>query len=201
MERNRGLARAPGPGQPGRAGPAPPESWRIPVYRQAEAARILGIPRSTLRHWAAGGDGRDGGAAGLVTVTRPAGRGGPSVPFTGLAEAFVLASLRRAGVPMQRIRAGVARLRAELGVRPVLASDRLRAAGGELLWLDADGGLAEARSGQFVLRSVIEDGLSRVSYADGWARAITIRRGDSELVVDPLVNGGRPAPAPQPGRG
>jgi hypothetical protein len=185
-----GPARAPGPGRPGGAGPAPPAAYSIPIYRQAEAARILGIPRSTLRHWAAGG------AAGLVTVTRPAGRGGPSVPFTGLAEAFVLASLRRAGVPMQRIRAGVARLRAELGVRPVLASDRLRAAGGELLWLDADGGLAEARSGQLVLREVIEDGLGRVSYdAGGWARAITIRRGDSELVVDPLVNGGRPAPA------
>ena len=185
-----GPARAQGPGQPGGAGPAPPAPYSVPIYRQAEAARILGIPRSTLRHWAAGG------AAGLVTVTRPAGRGGPSVPFTGLAEAFVLASLRRAGVPMQRIRAGVARLRVELGVRPVLASDRLRAAGGELLWLDADGGLAEARSGQLVLREVIEDGLGRVSYdAGGWARAITIRRGDSELVVDPLVNGGRPAPA------
>jgi hypothetical protein len=123
------------------------------------------------------------------------------VPFTGLVEAFVLASLRRAGVPMQRIRAGVARLRAELGVRPVLASDRLRAAGGELLWLDADGGLAEARSGQLVLRAAVEDGLSRVSYDGGWARAITIRRGDSELVVDPLVNGGRPAPAQAAGRG
>jgi hypothetical protein len=184
-----GPARAPGPGQPGGAGPAPPAAYSIPIYRQAEAARILGIPRSTLRHWAAGG------AAGLVTVTRPAGRGGPSVPFTGLAEAFVLASLRRAGVPMQRIRAGVARLRAELGVRPVLASARLRAAGGELLWLDADGGLAEARSGQLVLREAIEDGLGRVSYdAGGWARAITIRRGDSELIVDPLVNGGRPVP-------
>ena len=123
------------------------------------------------------------------------------MPFTGLAEAFVLASLRRAGVPMQRIRAGVARLRAELGVRPVLASDRLRAAGGELLWLDADGGLAEARSGQLVLREAIEDGLGRVSYdAGGWARAITIRRGDSELVVDPLVNSSRPAPAPAAGQ-
>jgi Bacterial regulatory protein, Fis family len=186
---------APGPGRPGGAGLAPPASLHIPIYRQAEAARILGIPRSTLRYWAAGG------AAGLVTVTRPAGRGGPSVPFTGLAEAFVLASLRRAGVPMQRIRAGVARLRAELGVHPVLASDRLRAAGGELLWLDADGGLAEARSGQLVLREAIEDSLGRVSYdAGGWARAITIRRGDSELVVDPLVNGGRPAPAPAEGR-
>src|SRR5690349_22663244 len=110
---------APGPGQPGGAGPAPPASLPTPIYRQAEAARILGIPRSTLRHWAAGG------TAGLVTVTRPAGQGGPSVPIPGLAEAFVLASLRRAGVPMQRIRAGVARLRAELGVRPVLASDRI----------------------------------------------------------------------------
>jgi hypothetical protein len=98
---------------------------------------------------------------------------------------------------MQRIRAGVARLRAELGVRPVLASDRLRAAGGELLWLDTGGGLAEARSGQLVLREAIEDGLGQVSYdADGWARAITIRRGNTNLVVDPLVNGGRPAPGP-----
>jgi hypothetical protein len=79
-------------------------------------------------------------------------------------------------------------------VRP---TPRLRAAGGELLWLDADGGLAEARSGQLVLREAIEDGLGRVSYdTGGWARAITIRRGDSELVVDPLVNGGRPFPDP-----
>jgi len=83
-------------------------------------------------------------------------------------------------------------------VRPVLASDRLRAAGGELLWLDADGGLAEARSGQLVLRAAVEDGLNRVSYDGGWARAITIRRGDSDLVVDPLVNGGRPVPAGRP---
>jgi hypothetical protein len=162
---------------------------RVPLYRQAEAARILGVPRSTLRHWAGGG------AEALVTMTRPAGPGGPSVPFTGLAEAFVLASLRRAGVPMQRIRAGVARLRAELGMSEVLASDRLRAAGGELLWADEDGGVAEARSGQLVLRNAVEDGLSRVSYAGGWARAITIRRGETDLVVDPLVNGGRPAPA------
>ena len=178
-------ARAPEPGWPGGAGPAPPAPYSVPIYRQAEAARILGIPRSTLRH-SARQQGRGTGHGDPA-----AGRGGPSVPFTGLAEAFVLASLRRAGVPMQRIRAGVARLRAELGVRPVLASDRLRAAGGELLWLDADGGLAEARSGQLVLREAIEDGLGRVSYdAGGWARALTIRRGDSELVVDPLVNGG-----------
>ncbi len=175
------------PGQPPGAAPAPPAAYTVPIYRQAEAARLLGIPRSTLRHWAAGG------AEGLVMVTRPAGRGGPSVPFTGLAEAFVLASLRRAGVPMQRIRAGVARLRAELGVRPVLASDRLRAGGGELLWLDSGGGLAEARSGQLVLRAAVQDSLSQVSYEGGWARTLTIRRGDSDLVIDPEVNGGRPA--------
>jgi hypothetical protein len=185
------------------AGPAVPPleaAYRVPLYRKAEAARLIGVPRSTLRHWA--GDG----GPGLVTVIRPARRGGPSVPFLGLAEAFVLASLRRAGVPMQRIRVAVARLEAELGVTGVLASDRLLTAGGDVVWDyrpdgaeagsagpgAAETGLAEVRSGQLVLWPSAPGPLSRVTYAGGWARALRLGSGDTEVTVDPLVSDGRP---------
>jgi hypothetical protein len=79
---------------------APPAPYSVPIYRQAEAARILGIPRSTLRHWAAGG------AAGLVTVTRPAGRGGgrssASIAFSKPHRKSGAGCIRRTGWKLSR---------------------------------------------------------------------------------------------------
>jgi hypothetical protein len=216
------LARAPGPGRPGGEGPGPPAPYSIPIYRQAEAARILGIPRSTLREWTGGcagwpgqPEGGDGGTlipgtllkpAGLVTVAVPVTRHGPTIPFVGLAEAFVLASLRRAGIPMQRIRPAIRRLEEELGPVAVLASDRLRADRDELLWDwrppaggagqagPDDGSLVVVRSGQLMFGPAAAAGLRRVTYRDGWARSLTLGYGPSAVTVDPLVNGGQPVP-------
>jgi Putative DNA-binding HTH domain len=228
MKVDAGPARAPGPGRPGGAGPAPPAAYSIPIYRQAEAARILGIPRSTLREWTGGcagwpgePDGDDGGRlvpgtllkpAGLVTVAVPVTRRGPTIPFVGLAEAFVLASLRQAGIPMQRIRPAIRRLEEELGPVAVLASDRLRADRDELLWDwrpssgdgdrvgPDDGDLVVVRSGQLMFGPAATAGLRRVTYRDGWARSLTLGQGPDTVIVDPLVNRGQPVPRPDPGR-
>jgi hypothetical protein len=129
--------------------------YTIPLYRRAEDARIIRVPPSTLRNWAAGAAfGRDIGVRtgrldngrvaetadvlvlhdGLITVAESPTPRGPTIPFVGLAEAYILASFRQAGVPMQRIRPAIRRLEEEMGLTQALASERLRTDGAEVLW-------------------------------------------------------------------
>ncbi len=56
------------------------------------------------------------------------------MPFIGFAEAFVLASFRRAGLPLQRICPAVEALAREIGVEHALASKRLYTAGAQVLF-------------------------------------------------------------------
>lgn len=53
---------------------------------------------------------------GLITVAQAPTPRGPTIPFIGLAEAYVLASFRQAGVPMQRIRPAIRRFEEEIGL-------------------------------------------------------------------------------------
>jgi hypothetical protein len=57
----------------------------------------------------------------------------PVIPFVGLAEGLVLTAMRRAGVPLQRIRPALARLDEELGLQHALASSRLYTDGAEVV--------------------------------------------------------------------
>src|SRR2546421_7481043 len=80
----------------------------LPLYTLAEAARALDVPASTFATWARGyvrrppGRKPVKGAAVVTALDAPAGE--PAVPFVGLAEGMVLAAVRRAGVPLQRVR-------------------------------------------------------------------------------------------------
>jgi uncharacterized protein (DUF433 family) len=227
----------------------------VPLYHKAEAARIIRVPRGTLRGWAATYQARLreqeiravlarsprsreattiadmlGGRAklkdselrailarmsppvasmegpptpALITTADPPTPGGPTIPFVGLTEAYVLAAFRNAGVPMQRIRPAVRRLEEEMGLTQALASERLRTDGAEVLWdygqetddqaeKEAVGDLVVVRNGQLVFRSVVQDYLQRVTYRDGWARVINVGRGKIDVTVDPWINGGHP---------
>jgi uncharacterized protein (DUF433 family) len=128
---------------------------------------------------------------------------GPTIPFIGLTEAYVLASFREAGVPMQRIRPAIYRLEEEMGLTQALASERLRTDGAEVLYdygqhtddpaeKDAVGDLVVVRNGQRVFRPIVRDYLRRVTYRDGWARIINVGRGKIDVTVDPWINGGQP---------
>jgi uncharacterized protein (DUF433 family) len=199
--------------------------YMVPLYKKAEAARIIRVPASTLRDWA--GPAPAAGTSsepillfspgetelasairpvrhdGLITVADPRTSRGASIPFVGLAEAYILAAFRQAGVPMQRIRPALRRLEDEMGLIQALASERLRTDGAEVLWdygqetddqaeKDAVGDLVVVRNGQLVFRPIVQGYLRRVTYGDGWARVIDVGQGKVGVTVDPFINGGQP---------
>lgn len=178
--------------------------YTVPLYRKAEAARIVRVPASTLRHWASGrAEVRGSLRRALITVADPPTPRGPTIPFVGLTEAYVLAAFRQAGVPLQRIRPALDRLEQEMGLTQALASERLRTDGAEVLWdygqqtddpaqKNVVGDLVVVRNGQLVFRPIVQDYLRRVTYRDGWARVINIGRGKVDVTVDPWINGGHP---------
>ena len=157
--------------------PSTLDRFSSPLYTVTEAARYLDVPASTLASWAKGyrraGKGRPEvtGSSALTTVTSP-GRG-PVIPFVGLAEGLVLTAMRRAGVPLQRIRPALARLDDELGLQHALASSRLYTDGAEVLYDYGETGedeqaaraareLVVGRSDQRAFNEVVEAYLRRL---------------------------------------
>lgn len=189
--------------------------YAMPIYHKAEAARIIAVPAQTFRDWAVGYarkrlDGSQLVSAPIVTTLEPARPQGVSVPFVGLAEAYIVAAFTKAGVPMRRIRPAVLWLQEHIGLPQALASQQLQTDGAEVLWdfgrssgdpadQDMIEGLVVVRSGQQVFRPVVRDYLTRVTYEDGWTRRIQLPQfGDADVIVDPWLNGGQPTVA---GRG
>src|ERR1700685_1752999 len=83
--------------------------YTTPLYHKAEAAHIIAVPAQTFRDWAVGYarkrlDGSHVVSAPIVTTLEPARPQGVSVPFIGLAEAYIVAAFTKAGGPMRRIR-------------------------------------------------------------------------------------------------
>jgi uncharacterized protein (DUF433 family) len=189
--------------------------YTTPIYHKAEAAHIIAVPAQTFRNWAVGYarkrlDGSHVVSAPIVTTLEPPRPQGVSVPFVGLAEAYIVAAFTKAGVPMQRIRPAVLWLQEHIGLPQALASQQLQTDGAEVLWdfgrqsgdpadQDMVDGLVVVRSGQQVFRPIVRDYLTRVTYEDGWTRKIQLPQyGKVDVVVDPWLNGGQPTVA---GRG
>lgn len=149
----------------------------------------------------------DGPVVAADPLVTTVGASGPTVPFVGLAEAYMLAAFRSAKVPMQRIRPAIRWLEENIGLEQALASEQLMTDGAEVLWdfrehtddpaeRDAVDGLVAVRSGQQVFRPVVRDYLRRVTYQDGWMRMIHLPGYERvDVTVDPWVNGGQPTVA------
>lgn len=161
-----------------------------------ETAAYLGIPKSTVHWWAA----QPHGKAPLITRFPPEGRQA-TIPFIGFAEAYVLSSFRRAGVPLQRIRPAVEVLAKEIGVEHALASERLYTDGAEVLYDYAqETGDAEfmelvvLRTKQRQFAGVVRAYLKRINYGgDGWATSVKLPTYEhAEVVVDPKIAFGLP---------
>ncbi len=184
--------------------------FTMPLYSMSEAARYLGVPPSTFVAWARGyrrqrPQGAESVGAPIVTTVRGPVGGSAVVPFVGLAEGLVLAAVRRAGVPLQRIRPALQRLEQELGVEHALASKALYTDGAEMLYdyAEAGGDTPEARSarelvvvrnGQSVFADVVDAYLHRVTFGpDGYAQLIRLPQyRDAEVIVDPGRGFGQP---------
>lgn len=185
--------------------------FETPLYTVAEAARIVDVPPSTLASWAKGyvrsfPNRPEVTGAPIITYVAPKRPGESSIPFVGVAEALVLAAIRRSGVPMQRVRPALAALTDGLGIDHALASKKLYTDGAELLYdyaklhQESPAGravydLVVLRSGQRVFRAVIEDYLRRIEYdaVDGYARLIHVPAYErAHVVVDPRRSFGAP---------
>lgn len=121
--------------------------------------------------------------------------------FIGLSEAYILGALRSTGVPLQRIRPALDRLRSDIGIDYALASGHLFSDGSEILfdYLAHEAGdnvlrsLTVIRSGQHVFLPIVQDYLKQVE----WDRScwpvrlhLTIKR--ARVVVDSQRAFGRP---------
>jgi len=171
--------------------------YLVPMYSQSNVAQIVRAAPSTINRWAIG----DSSHPPLITVTS-SGQG-LTVPFVGLAEAFVLNAFRKAGLPMQRIRPAVEILKHGMGVEHALANNLLLTDGSEILYRDGDDldrRLVVLRSGQAVFNEVVTDYLKSIDFANsGYAKALRLPQYPSlDVRVDPTINGGRPTLA---GRG
>lgn len=166
------------------------------IFTLRETSAYLGIPRSTVHRWAVSAEGEQ------PLITRFSARGREAtVPFIGFAEALVLSSFRRAGVPLQRIRPAVEVLQREIWIDHALASERLYTDGAEVLCDYAeshgDGELKElvvVRTQQRQFTEVVKNYLKRIRYGgDGWASSVglPIYR-HANVVVDPKVAFGLP---------
>lgn len=186
--------------------------YTLPLYRKTEAAEIIDVPAQTFRNWSMGYaykriDGTQVTSDPIVTTSQPSRLMAPSVPFIGLAEAYVVSAFTKAGVPMRRIRPAILWLQEHMGLHQALASEQLKTDGAEVLWDygqqsdDPDDsklvdGLVVVRSGQQVFRTVVNDYLTRVTYERGWTRMIDLPQYQGvEVVVDPWINGGQPTVA------
>lgn len=165
------------------------DKFEAPLYTLAEAARYLDVNDGTFRTWARGYEMRDSKrivrGAPVITALGAAGQRGPAIPFVGLAEGYALSAIRKAGVPLQRIRPALDRLEQEFGIHNALASQRLYTDGVEVLYdytqevEDAEPtsrrDLVVVRDGQGVFAEVVREYLKRITWgADGYAVAIPL---------------------------
>lgn len=175
------------------------ELFLTPLYSQGEAAALIGVPQSTFNHWASGYTTASGNKkSAFITIDRP-GRG-YTVPFVGLAEAWIVRAFTRAGVPAIRIRPALEQLRTQIGIEHALASDRLKTDGADILWDlrqhdDAfdDNRLVVVRNGQATFGEIVREHLKHVDYRDGFIGQLRIPRADgADYTVDPEINFGQP---------
>lgn len=178
--------------------------FTAPLYTLAEAARTLDVPAATFQTWARGYVRRPANRASviglpIVTAFERSGRDA-TVPFVGLAEGYVLAAIRKQGVPLQRIRPALAVLQKELGLEHALASKRLYTDGAEVLFDYAEQAADESardlvvvRHGQRVFSEVIDAYLRRVTFAsDGWAQRVRLPQYQrAEVIADPRFSFGQ----------
>lgn len=164
--------------------------YTTPLLTARDTARHLGMPESTLDRWLATPSDEP-----LVHAIKPERRGWPRVPFVGIIEAYVLRSLREAGLALSTVEAAAAAVRQEFGDPYALASQRIATDGVDIFVRFADGSLARAADGQQPIHEVIDGYLRFIGWDDeGTPRTLRLpaySRG-ATVVIDPRFAWGAP---------
>jgi uncharacterized protein (DUF433 family) len=160
-----------------------------PMYTAAEVARWAQTSPKTARRWRAGYQfDSTSGKRWSPPVT--AARGDePYLSFEDLVEVAAVAAVRREGVSLQRLRAALDYATFELEIPRPLLSERFKTDGRDLF---AQGGTNFNRFGQMVW-PFVEAVLKDVDYGTDLLAIRWWPAGrDTEVLVDPQVNFGRP---------
>ncbi len=170
---------------------------RRPMYSAAEAARWARTSPQTARRWLAGYQytAPDGTRVWSPPVTQR--RGEDFLTFEDLIEVAAVAAARKEGVSMPKIRQAIDFAQRELDVERPLLSQRFLTDGRELFLRDAATAphyTALNRVGQIVW-SQIETVLREVDYVSLLVAKWWPTGRNAGIVVDPLVNFGRPVVA------
>jgi uncharacterized protein (DUF433 family) len=166
-----------------------------PLYTVSGAARLVGMPPSTLANWAKGYEHRFPNRATVskgpvITAVESAFPGAPTIPFIGLVEAMVVQAFRRTDLSLQRIRQTLAVLADQGELHNALASQKLYTDGAEILYdyaRDVGDGqlglLTVVRSGQRVFHDIVDAYLQRIHFDhDPWATEVVVPVTDRELL-------------------
>lgn len=173
-----------------------------PLYDEALAAEVFGLPRATLHYWLEG-DERHGKT--YAPILRPTATGSRTVTWGEFVEARYLREYRRTlGAKMQQLRAFIEYLRDELEVPYPLAHARPWVGPGRRLFILAqqETGLnanlwacVEPQSGVMLLLPPAESFLERVEFdhmEDGSVVRLRPSGPSSALIIDPEVRFGSP---------
>lgn len=168
------------------------------MFTEAEAARLLRVPPSTLHYWLEGGERR---GKTYRPVIRAEPHGTRTVTWAEFVEAALLRQCRRKHrIPMRQLRAFIDDLREHLGVPYPLADKRPFVSGRQLVveaqdasGLDAEFCLVAWASGQLILTPPSEEFFVRVEWegdvAAGWRPHDDPK---SPVRIEPDVRFGRP---------
>jgi uncharacterized protein (DUF433 family)/transposase-like protein len=165
-----------------------------PLMTMADASRHLGIPQQTFHRWARGYERGEP----LLHVTETDSIRRASVPFVALAEAWVLAGLRKAGVRPRLIRPALEQLEKEFGREYVLVSPSLGTDGIGVLWdfskTTAGVDLIEGGTGQAVIREIVQDYVRYIGFAvDDYPNHLELKPFEpAKVVIDPYRASGQP---------
>jgi len=177
---------------------------RVPLYTISEAARILDMRALTLETWVNGYEKHYPNrppVTGAPFITRLSTGSRRSIPFVGLAEAFVVCAFRSSGGSLHKVRRALSVLEQDVGLDHALASRQLYLLGPDLLYDFANRtgdrsvmDLVQLHDGQRVFVPVVADYLKNVTYDDGgWASQLRLHQYRvADVRVDPHHTSGDP---------
>lgn len=167
------------------------------MFAEAEAARLLRMPQSTLHYWLEGGEQRRRRHKPILRVEPTGSR---VVTWAEFVEAGLLRSYRNHNVPMTELRTFIERLRADYGVPYPLAHQQPFVSGRQLVYaaqqesgLAGDFYLVSVANEQLVLTTPSQEFVERIEWADDIA--VSWRPHDdpaSPVVMSPDVRFGKP---------
>ncbi len=183
----------------------------VPAYSYADAARYLGMPRTTTAAWVRGTTYRalDGETRAFLPVIQRPDEELPLLSFTNLVELHVLSAIRRVHrVQLRKVREALEYVSGQFPIEHPLARLTLRTDGVDLYIEILDRVLSlSGRSGQLAIRDVVSAYLRRVERDEAGleARFFPFTRASRPgsplveqprvIVIDPRVSFGRPVVA------